>query len=193
MNRNCPYCGAPLPEETAFCPNCAQSVNERTQLKPPRPILGKFLRIGIPLLVLCAAALSIFLYTRPRTYDSGDTGQVIYSDRDGSYQLLLNQAQDRYKLMPGKEQAAELDGEYRTSIQLYINRAEDGSDATEEFMAKVEDVTAEVVQVADDCPPPWTCPCPCPLSATTSLMPPWSAFWISSAVMGPGSCCGPSP
>ena len=31
----CPHCGAALPEEAAFCPYCAQTVNRRSHLKAP--------------------------------------------------------------------------------------------------------------------------------------------------------------
>ena len=89
MEKNCPHCGAPLPQEAAFCPHCAQSVNRRNQAKVPVPFpWRKALRVGLPLLVVIGLLLGWYLCTRPRIYDDGGTATVTYTDRDGSYQLL---------------------------------------------------------------------------------------------------------
>lgn len=149
MPKICPHCGASLPEETAFCPHCAQSINQRQELKAPRPVLGKVLRIAIPLLVICAIVLAVALWPRPQTYDSQQTGQVLYQDGDRTYQLVLNQSDDRQELMPEKIQAAESGGEYRIYIRLYVNDPETGADLGDEFLAKMEDVSAEVIQDPD--------------------------------------------
>jgi hypothetical protein len=156
MNK-CPYCGAPLPEEAAFCPSCARSISERREVAAPKPVLGKLIRFGVPILLICAIAVCVFLYTRPKTYDSGEAGQVVYVDGDTEYQLLINQFQEnRYTPLAYKEQAAEQDGDYRVPVRLFVNRLDDGADLTEEFMAKVDHASAEIIQLTDNCPPPRT-------------------------------------
>ena len=52
----CPHCGAALPEEAAFCPYCAQTVNRRSHLKAPaegwRRALRRALMVLMPLLLV---------------------------------------------------------------------------------------------------------------------------------------------
>lgn len=161
MKQNCPHCGAPLPEAAAFCPHCARSVRERRELTAPKPILGKVLRVCVPLAVVCAVALSIFLYTRPRTYDSGDTAEVRYTDKDGTYQILLGWKYDRFNPVPQVPQVAELDGEYRFPVNLYINYAESGVNAKDVYLKKVDSVTAQFGPAANpDYPITYTDPAP---------------------------------
>ena len=33
--KTCPHCGARMPEEAAFCPHCARSVNSRKEVTRP--------------------------------------------------------------------------------------------------------------------------------------------------------------
>ena len=54
--KTCPCCGAPLPEEAAFCPHCATSINRRSKTKPPRLtpkrlVLAALILLAILLLV----------------------------------------------------------------------------------------------------------------------------------------------
>ena len=57
ITKQCPFCGAPLPEEAAFCPRCAKSINRRSKNKPPRPFPAKLLQRF--LLCCLAAALAL--------------------------------------------------------------------------------------------------------------------------------------
>ena len=41
--KSCPHCGASLQEEASFCPYCAQAVNERKEIQPPRHMPGRAL------------------------------------------------------------------------------------------------------------------------------------------------------
>lgn len=150
LNNTCPHCGAPLPENAAFCPHCARSINQRTELTPPRPpAWWKALRVGIPLLVLAGIVLGIHLYNRPRAYDDSGTAEVIYTDKDGTYQLLVGWSNDRYTPAPKITQRAELDGEYRFPTCLHINHVDSGANAAGIFLQKVERVTAEFGEPED--------------------------------------------
>ena len=98
MEKKCPYCGAPLPEEASFCPHCVKSINRRSQPQKPLLIPVKVLR-GILLCgVLAVLAGVLYLSTRPQTVEG--MGEVYYTDDDGTYQLVTNVTQDRYTPLP---------------------------------------------------------------------------------------------
>ena len=144
MEKRCPHCGAALPGEAAFCPHCAQSVNRRNQAKVPTPVpWRKALRFGLPVLVILGLLLGRYLATRPRIYDDGGTATVTYTDRDGSYQLLLSWSNTRFTPAPTLHQNAEENGEYRFPICLFINYTENDANAANTFLGKVESVTAQ--------------------------------------------------
>ena len=94
----CPHCGTPIHEEASFCPYCAQAVNPRSEVSIPRHMPRRALYSALLILIAAALALTAWLYTRPDVYDNG-TAEVIYTDSDGSYQLLLNYFGDRFKYM----------------------------------------------------------------------------------------------
>ena len=80
---NCPHCEGPLPEGASFCPGCARSVNLRVPAPSPWLVDGRVIRGGTVFLVFLLAALAVFGFTRPRTFEG--VGEVVYTDRDGSY------------------------------------------------------------------------------------------------------------
>lgn len=141
--KNCPRCGAQLPDAVSFCPHCAQSVTQRRELHPPRRLSRRAVRISLVVLAALSLILAAWLYTRPRTYDDGGTATVIYTDRDGSYQLLLGWGNDPYTPAPEVYQAAELDGEYRFPMCLFVHHTGSDANAANSFMNKVESVTAQ--------------------------------------------------
>ena len=144
MEKNCPHCGAPLPQEAAFCPHCARSVNHRERTRVPKFFpWRKALRFGLPALVILGLLLGWYLATRPRTYDDGGTATVTYTDQDGSYQLLLGWSNTRFTPAPMLYQDAEENGEYRFPICLFINYTENDANAANAFLGKVESVTAQ--------------------------------------------------
>ena len=144
MEKKCSYCGAPLPEEAAFCPRCTQSVNKRAQIKMPRLIpWRKILRFGLPLLVLLGLLQGWYLATRPKTYDDGGTAAVTYTDNDGSYQLLLGWYNAPFTPVPMIYQSAEENGEYRFPMCLFIHHTSSDANAANAFLSKVERITAQ--------------------------------------------------
>lgn len=142
--KTCPCCGAPLPEEAAFCPHCAKSINRRSKNKPPRPFPARLLQ---RLLLCCLAAvlaLGIWFRISPKTYDG--MGEITYTDSDGTYQLLSNVSSDRYYPMTEIHQDAGDQESYRFPLRLYINHRDTGADAGGMFLQKVESAELEIRQ-----------------------------------------------
>lgn len=155
----CPHCGAQLPEEASFCPRCAKSVNVRTAPKPPRPFPRKLLYRVLAVALLAAVALGVRRYTQPKTYEG--VGEVIYTDADGTYQLVLKRGSGRYEPVTQEVETPEEGIDYRSTMRLYINHRDSGADASGVFLQKVDFVTAEFIQ-DEDGPSPWTCTQPAP-------------------------------
>ena len=112
MEKKCPFCGELLPEEAAFCPRCAKSVNQRDPAKKPRPTAAKILKWILPFFLAAAVLAIFFLYSRPKTYEG--MGSVTYTDKEGSYQLLLHYLIDqRYSPLAEFETVAGTEERYR--------------------------------------------------------------------------------
>lgn len=160
MNHTCPHCGAFLHAESSFCPQCCASVNYRTELKLPKKMRGRVaLKTGITLLVIAGFLLGGYLCSRPQVYDG--LGEVLYSDSDGDYQVLVANPRNRYEPIPEKHQSAELEEQYRFPSCLYINHVDSGANAGPMFLKKVDRITAEILQPADSISP-MTCTEPAP-------------------------------
>ncbi len=143
----CPYCGAPLPEEASFCPHCARSVNQRQEILPPsirwRKALRRALMIFVVLLLGGGIGSAWYLSNQPKVYDDGGTGEVIYTDEDGTYQILLGWRDTPYEPAPVITQTAEQDGKYTFPVCLFIHHKDTGANAGGIFLRKVASVTAE--------------------------------------------------
>ena len=151
--KQCPHCGASLPDAAVFCPHCAKSVNRRTILQPPRYIPGRVLRSALVLLAVLALVLTAWLCTRPKVYDNG-TAEVIYTDDDGSYQLLLNYFGDRFQPMTDYSEELEEGTTSNKPSRLFINHVDTGVNAKEAFLRKVEAINVELLRGGDS-PEPW--------------------------------------
>lgn len=153
MTKNCPYCGASLPEEASFCPYCAKSVNQRKQPHPPRYISGRALRSAGVLLAALALVLiaGLWQYSRPRVYDN-DSTEAIYRDQGVDYQLCIAWANapftpaNRVRYNGG----APLDEIYRYPVLLYINRADTPAFAADTFLERVESISGELSGMDQD-------------------------------------------
>lgn len=151
--KSCPHCGAQLRSEASFCPHCARSVNDRREVHPPKRLPGQALRAVLLGLIVLAAALTAWLCTRPRVCDNG-TAEIIYTDDDGSYQLLLNYFGDRFQPMTDYSEEVEEGTTSNKPSRLFINHVDTGVNAKEAFLRKVKDVTVELLQGGDS-PEPW--------------------------------------
>lgn len=159
MNNVCPHCGASVHESASFCPNCTKSINRRTEPKPPHPILRKALLSALALVVLLGAALGLYIHDKPLTLEGN--GEVTYSDKDGTYQMLLSKGAGRFYPLAEVVTTGEPDGEYRMPCCFYVNYKDSGENAAEIFRQKIESVTAEFIQ-PDDCVSPMKCTEPAP-------------------------------
>ncbi len=151
----CPHCGGMLPGEASFCPHCAQSVKERKEIRPPRRLPRRALRVSLALLAVLALTAAAWLSTRPRVYDNG-TAEIIYTDGDGSYQLLLNYSGDRFQSMTDYSEEVEEGTAANKPSRLFINHVDTGVSAREAFLRKVRYVSVELLQGGEG-PAPWQC------------------------------------
>lgn len=144
MEKKCPHCGSPLPEEASFCPHCAKSIIPHVEQKPPRHIPAKYLRILLILCLLAAAALLFLWLNRPQKLDV--TGTAEYQDEDGSYQIVSNVSNDPYRQMTEVNQYAGDEERYRFPLRLYILEKDSGADASGVFLQKVRSASISVEQ-----------------------------------------------
>ena len=103
--------------------------------------------------MLFRSALSAYLYTRPKVYDNG-AAEVIYTDDDGSYQLLLNYFGDRFQPMTDYSEELEEGTTSNKPSRLFINHVDTGVNAKEAFLRKVEAINVELLRGGDS-PEPW--------------------------------------
>ena len=149
----CPRCRAALPESASFCPYCAQSIRQRKEILPPRPLPGRTLRGILLFLVALALGLGVWHYTRPQTYDNG-TAEVVYTDSDGSYQLLLNYYGDRFQPMTDYAEEVEEGTTSNKPSRLFVNYVDTRVNAKEVFRRKISSITVELLRGGDG-PEPW--------------------------------------
>ena len=147
MEHKCPHCGAPLPEESSFCPHCATDIHPRKQAKEAAPLLKKLL-VGLLILVVAAAiGWAIWYCNRPYEPQEFDAlGEVYYESGDKTYQLLVAWPNDRCAPAADIYHQGAPDEQYRWPSRWYVNDAATGADAWAEFEPLVEGVTVEVLQ-----------------------------------------------
>ena len=135
MDRSCPHCGKPLPDGASFCPFCAHGLNRRQQLEPPRCAGGTLRRaakvLGIIVLV-AVLLLGLSHALGPKTYTG--QGSLTYTDRDGTYELVLGDMGSRQNPTAVYTVHTPLEEEHDRFINLFINEKATGSDVTELFI-----------------------------------------------------------
>lgn len=141
--RPCPKCGADLHPEASFCPYCAESLNPRTRLSPPRPGPRRFLRrlTAAAVLLLLSGLLLGLWRNQPQVLDQ--QGQLLWSGAGGDYQVLLSMGSDRTEPFFEVSQSGESGAPYRFPVRLYVNDAATGLDAQEAFREEVSQITAQ--------------------------------------------------
>lgn len=141
MRKQCKNCGADLPGDASFCPHCTQSQIERREVKAPRLWRKKALIVAFCGMVLVLAALSCVLHHRPKTYE-GDAS-VIYTDKDGEYELLVNFSPDAIaSKQPEAQRSITIPYNETYGLFTLLGVYQNGELAdTENFFAKVESCT----------------------------------------------------
>lgn len=151
MDRRCPYCAKLLHEHASFCPYCAHGLNRRQRLEPPRYMGGQLRRaakiLGLVTLV-AAVLLGLVKMVQPKTYTG--QGSLTYTDRDGTYELVLGDAGSRYEPTAVYTVHTPLGEEYRRNTNLFINEKNTGSDVTELFIHNK--IMSQQVEVVPDEP-----------------------------------------
>ena len=145
--KQCPYCGSPLPGDASFCPHCAKSINTRTEAKTPKRIPATAVRTALLALATGCIAGAAFLNSRPKTYSG--LSEVVYTDADGTYQFVLNMNSDPYKTLPEVTQDVGEEERYRFPLRLHITHKDSGADAGGTFLQKVVSVESQVIQASD--------------------------------------------
>lgn len=66
MKNQCPYCGAPLPEDASFCPHCAKSLNRRESVRRPFSLSGRILRLAALLVLIAAVCAAGYFFDQTK-------------------------------------------------------------------------------------------------------------------------------
>ena len=143
MSKTCINCGAELPEEASFCPHCAQSQIEKTKTAPPRLWRKKTFIAGLGVVVLAVVIFACFYAKRPKIYEGG--ASVVYPDKDGEYELLVNFFPDDIaNNRPVAKKTVSLSTNESSNMTVMLGVFHDGELAdTQEFFEKVESCTLE--------------------------------------------------
>lgn len=143
MSKKCKNCGADLPEDASFCPYCAQSQIEKQKVKPPRLWRKKALIAVLCAFILAIVILALFCANRAKTYEGGAT--VVYTDQDGTYELLVAFFPDDIaNNRPVGKKSVSLSVNESSNMTAMLGIYYDGKIAdTEAFFAKVERCTLE--------------------------------------------------
>ncbi len=143
VSKKCPYCGQALHNDSVYCPHCNRSITPRQTPEPPHPFPRKFLYVLIALLVAVAVGVGVYLYTRPKTYDCGEFGELYYTYDDGvTYQLIFGYKDDHFNPIHVAEQKSELDAPYRFPIRMYVHRVDNQANVGAFFLKEVQYIQA---------------------------------------------------
>lgn len=112
-------------------------------MKPPRLWRKKTLAAALCVLVLVTAALAVFLPHRPKTYEGG--ASVIYTDRDGAYELLVGTSSNALEnKQPEEKRTLSLSVDETSCLPAMLGVYRNGTLADPAaFLAKVERCTLE--------------------------------------------------
>lgn len=148
-----PIANVPCRSTLPFAPTAPNPSAPGGQSSRP-PICGARPCWGLGVCLALAAVAAVVVPRLPKTYDA--YGEVLYTDADGTYQLLLSAVSDRFTPMPEIREKAELDMEYRVPSRLFINHVGTGVNAGPMFMQKVAFISTEFIQ-SETSPSPMVC------------------------------------
>ncbi|MCI8477494.1 MAG: hypothetical protein HFE97_04000 [Oscillospiraceae bacterium] len=111
-------------------------------------------RKALVAVILAGIVAGIWQWSRPKVCHGN--GEILYTDRDGTYQLLLGATTDRFQPVYEYTVDFEVDQDGRMPSRLYINHVVTGANAKEVFLQKVIRVTAELIQ-PEGKESPWHC------------------------------------
>lgn len=143
MSKKCIKCGAELPEGASFCPHCAQSQIDKAEVKSPRLWRKRALLAFLGVVLLAMAVLAFVLSHRPMTYEGG--ASVVYTDKDGEYEILVNSiASDLANRIPEEQRTISLSVDEASCLPVLLGIFQNGELADpENFFAKVESCRLE--------------------------------------------------
>lgn len=106
MEHNCPYCGAPLPEDASFCPHCTQSIRNRQPVKVPSHLWRKGLKWLLTLALILAVAGGLYARLGREApsagLPAGDTTAVILEeDENGMVKVTPDLLREYFPLLSG--------------------------------------------------------------------------------------------
>ncbi len=143
MSKKCKNCNAELPEDASFCPHCAKSQIERTEVRGPRLWRKKTWYVLLCVVVLAGAVLAVSLYHRPKVFEGGVS--VTYTDKEGTYELFLAFSPgDIVHHQPVGSKTVKLSVNEGSGDTPVLGIYQNGEIAdTEQFFEKVESCTME--------------------------------------------------
>lgn len=142
-----------LPDEMTFCPHCATSQVEKTEVKIPRLWRRKTVAAVLVLVAAIAVFLGIKLYHQPKVYEGG--ADLVYEDKDGIYELLVTfDYNDGAKAIPVEARKVSMgdNSEGGMPAQLYIYQEGNEENGQAEFMEKVESYGIKAIPLNDGTP-----------------------------------------
>ena len=146
--KKCPQCGADLPAEAAFCPECMAILNERKTAEPPKAKKRRWPWLVLAAFIAAAVTAALLLHGRNVKVDNG-TAQVEYA----GYTVIASFNGNRSGVTKNSEKNVSLPAgsEINTITRVFVLDA-GGNIVTEDFRALVEsaELTLETLSGSGD-------------------------------------------
>ena len=150
----CIHCGAELPDEANFCPNCGKTQAEAVPERAPRPWRRKLLTVLAVLAVVGLCILAVKLHHAPKAYET-DGSEILYSDADGNYRVFLSWTGGTGTLSEGLGERTVSLAEGEQSMhpaRLYVYDLDRDVNLDREFAEKIARTEIEVIPQGDSEP-----------------------------------------
>lgn len=151
--KSCPYCGAELPEEAAFCPWCAQDIHARQSVRVSSRRWRKWLKGAAVFVALALLAAGVYDLCTPDVYDA--YGELTYTVNGNAYHLAVTFRNDS---TPEPEYTVKVEekGSYDRAAKLFITHVDTGVDAGQMFGQQMDTCYVQILQ-PEDSPSPVVC------------------------------------